>query len=346
MILPSFVTDEIIGSTPNLGDEINEVDKIEKPVIIRNINTQRRKHHIAKNWMLENSRCLSISFYSPPKISNNIDLTKWNSHYNMKGNSLDNSIFSYNITYDVGKNIIQDSHYPKQTTIYGIMSQYNGCDSGDKFVPQTSSMCYDIYLCSQNHGADAQLVFPIPQIELLRRSAELGLNSLCNILDNSTCSDVSFGILTPTKHNVEKFIEQIKRDNHRIEYPAITNNVYDGGETPITLLFGSAPAYGSYENGIISPIAKKEISFLLALCTYRAQFTYIININKPNIVFKPCILGIGSFSNDIQMITKAYYIACKGFERELKLKNIIVELQIYSNHVDISQYLIDNLFDV
>ncbi len=290
---------------------------MDKIYIRPSLKKQIEIHEKLKKKLVKN-----ISIFNPPYTHIQKNSIKWNTKIDYT-NILNPNIFKYEIVSSF------ESKKENQIIVRGIMSQYNCCNSGDRFVPDEDEIdC--IYSNSSIEGTE---VLPKEYLGVLCKLAKNGFNSLVHTLDSMMCYDE--GILTPTNDfNYSKVITH----SHLIDFVCINDN-------NSRYLFGSAPAFGSYSDELIDSNKKKEICFIFAYLTYKSQFKYVSEMNEDiPIVFKPCLLGIGSFDNDIQMIAKAFYVVAKGFERVFLQKGIRVIMQIYDSQLYSSQYLIDKLF--
>lgn len=326
----------------------------------KSIEIQRTNHNIAKEWILKhgNSDGMSVEMYSPPQIHINI---KSPINMNMKENKelykncpLDPQVFLYYISNDIEIDIVQDS-YIDSINIYGIVSKYNACNSEEEHLEDP---CPEIlqYLYEQSpiQGATVHMMFPEQQRVCMCETAKRGFNSMCNVLDNKTSMCINNGMLVLNSMfdissiNFSKIISKIEKTIDKMEFMAITNTP-NNGRSPIILLMCSSPLFNRLAAEQMTADDKYKLSYICALNTYRAQLLYVVNYSKntnnKQIIFKPCVLGLGFFNNDISAITHAFYKACKGFERTLQKKSIKVCLQIESGYIFTCQSIIDNLFE-
>lgn len=96
----------------------------------------------------------------------------------------------------------------------------------------------------------------------------------------------------------------------------------------------AAPAFGHYSIGKRKDGQESEIEFLCALHAYRAQFQQVIQLAtltpEKQVVFKPTAAGLGVFDNKPENIAKAFYVAAKEHENQLREKNVKVRFQVWT----------------
>lgn len=336
----------------NLSESDNNNNKI---LFYKSIETQRTNHNNAKEWILKhgNNDGMTVEIYSPPQIHVNIkspiNMIMAENKELYKKYPLDPQVFSYYISNDIEIDILQDS-YVDSTNIYGIVSKYNACNSEEEYLenPCPTTIQY-LYEQSPFQGATVHMMFPERQRMYMWETAKRGFNSMCNVLDNKTsmCIDNGMFATFDISMHFSKIISKIEKTIDKMEFMAITNTP-NNGQSPITLLICSAPMFNRSNMDQMTAIDKYKLSYICALNTYRAQLLYVVNSKDTHvdkqIIFKPCVLGLGIFNNDIGAITHAFYKACKGFERTLQTKKIKVCLQIESGYIFTCQSIIDNLY--
>jgi hypothetical protein len=158
---------------------------------------------------------------------------------------------------------------------------------------------------------------------------------LCQVLDDTTKMAVKHGYLTPeTKELAEAVIEQLQKNRDKMEFLCI-GNIPEGEKNTekVYEILVAAPAFGIYSVGNTTDDQKGEIEFLCALHGYRAQFQQVIQLatltSEKQVVFKPTAPGLGVFGNRVENIAKAFYVAAKENENQLRQKNIHVQLQVF-----------------
>ncbi len=109
------------------------------------------------------------------------------------------------------------------------------------------------------------------------------------------------------------------------------------GSKKVHLILTAAHAHGYAELYIksenrLDETQAKEIQFLCALQSYRAQFNQCIAMaSRHNIpvIFKPTAVGLGVFKNEPEVIAKAFYQAAKEFQLDLLCANVEVRFQVF-----------------
>lgn len=299
--------------------------------VSKSIEEQRNAHDIAKKYLQKEAGKINaevhfvspLNYLSAPKIYE-VEIKQ----------DLDISVFTWKNSKGVQGDIQQDGKLPGHIALYGVASQFNSCEATDRFTPKPGT-AVNTYKGDPTQGPGAQLQFSNQQVEIINNAANLGLNGLCQVLDDSTKITIKHGYLTPeTQESAEMVIRHLQQNGNKIEYPCIGN--IPKGETNTEKVYEmlvSAPAFGMYNIGSASDNQKSEIEFLCALHGYRAQFQQAIQLAiltpEKQVIFKPTAPGLGVFGNRVENIAKAFYVVAKEHENQLKEKNIKVELQVF-----------------
>jgi hypothetical protein len=295
------------------------------------ITEQRNAHNTAKEYLQKEARKIGaeVVFVSPVNshICAKVDEVKIKK-------DLNTSIFTWENTQGVQGDIQRDGKVPGNVVLYGVASQFNSCEATARFTPQPGT-AVNTYKSDPTQGPGAQLQFPDQQVEIINDAANLGFNGLCQVLDDTTKTAVKHGYLTPeTKESAEAVIEQLQKNGDKMEFPCIGNIPKGASNTEkVYEILIAAPAFGGYSVGNATDNQKSEIEFLCALQGYRAQFQQAIQlatqIPKKQVVFKPTAPGLGVFGNRVENVAKAFYVAAKESESQLREKNIHVQLQVF-----------------
>lgn len=300
----------------------------EKTSILR----QRKAHHYSKKYLESSLRKInaSVTFISPKQNPQSLVQA---SKVTLRQN-LDQSVFSWENTSGVQGDIQKDGKIPGQIALYGVASQFNACESVIRVTPKPGTAVLT-YKDDPTQGPGAQLQFPDEQVEIINNAANLGFNGLCEILNEQTKSSLRHGYLTPTtQKDADALIDQLQTKGNRIEFLCI-GNIPKGTRNSqrVYEMLVAAPAFGMYSLGSIEESQRKEIEFLCALHSYRAQFQQAINLAKVNpekqVIFKPTAPGLGVFGNRIENVAKGFYVAAKEHEKELKERKIKVQFQVF-----------------
>ena len=292
------------------------------------IVTQREAHERAKAVLKKQLPKInaSVSFVSPyqaksPSVTD-VEIS----------DALDATVFSWEETNGVGSDIQKDGRRSDDSiVIYAVASQFNGCESPGRFTVQPGH-AVSVYRNDNTQGPIAQLQFPDDQVELINSAANLGFNGLCYLLDESTKSAVQHGYFTPFSAQSKQVIAALQTKGHLLEYPCVAG-VPKGGSQTVHQVMVAAPAFGGYAlDDSPNPEQIREIQFLCALQSFRAQFQLAIDLATKHdraVVFKPTAVGLGVFGNDPSVVAKAFYHAAKERQVALKATNCSVCLQVY-----------------
>lgn len=300
--------------------------------LIRSIEEQRKSHEEAKRFVIRNIAKIggNVSYITPPKIAipncSSIEL-----------HPLNPNVFTWENTNGVKEDIINDGASTENTlVIYGVASQYNGCEAPSKYTVKPGH-AVDVYMDDHTQGPQAQLAFDPLQVELINCGGNLKFNGLCKVLDEKTKDTVQSGYFTPNPENIDLIIDQLRHKGQHMEFPCI-GNIPTGGSKMVYQILASAPAFGVYCNDLedIDNEKKVEVQYLCAFLSYTAQFQQVLryaqNIHEKQINFKPTVPGLGVFGNDPIVIAKAFYAAAKTFEGQLEARKVNVRLQIWKGN--------------
>ncbi len=298
---------------------------------VNSVAHQRSAHRSAKAYLQEEAKKIDaeVVFVSPPDYDN-----PWVNKVSIKQN-LDSSIFKWENTDGVQGDIQRDSKLRDHVVLYGVASQFNCSESCMPETPQPGA-AVETYRGDPTQGPGAQSQFSDELIERINDAANIGYNGLCHVLDNDTKMTIKHGYLTPrTETLANAVIKQLQQKGNQMEFPCIGCIPKGEGNTEkVYEMLVSAPAFGMYSYGLpVGYKQKSEIEFLCSLHAYRAQFQQAIKLAEffpeKQIIFKPTAPGLGVFSNVTMNIAKAFYVAAKEYEDQLKRNNILVRLQIF-----------------
>lgn len=299
---------------------------------IKSIQEQRNAHKNAKQYLKEKLEGIGAEIFivSPPPSQqplpkvNEVEIT-----------NLDSDIFTWETTWGVQFDIPEDGKRDDSCVLYGVASQFNGCEAVRRFTPKPKTAC-QTYKYDLTQGPLAQLTFPPEQVEIINKGANLGFNGLCEVLEESTKSTVKHGYLTPeTKELADELIDQLRKNGHKMEFLCV-GNIPNGEESTekVYEMLVAAPAFGGYDMWKMAEGAQiNEIQFLCAYLTYKAQFSQAIKLAQlysgKQVIFKATTPGLGAFGNKMLNIAKGFYLAAKEFENQLREMLIQVRLQVY-----------------
>lgn len=313
--------DPLVRSTPRIAKDYTGITSYDE---------QRQAHEQSKRFLETHlpSTGASVEFVSSPGGS-------CPTHESVTiGTDIDSSIFSWEITTGVEKDIQADGRrVADNLVIYGVASQFNGSEAPDSYTV-VPGQAKKTYAGDKTQGPLAQLQFPAPQVEMINCGANLGFNGLCPALDEFTKDAVSHGYLRPkTSVQADALIDRLKDHGHKVEYTCVNNTPTESvglsGAKPVYQLMSSAPAFGQYDKygHNVTSSQQQEIQFLCALHSYRAQFHHAVTLakthNKP-VVLKPAAVGLGVFGNDYRIIAKAFYTAAVEQQNMLRDNNVSV----------------------
>ena len=320
------------------------------------ILTQQKIHSNAKKYL--GHQLSSIGAFST--IINPVNILKSKKNNESKiSSSLDNNIFSYSLSFGVQDDIQNDATDNNNVYLYGVASQFNGCEAADRFTPK-SNKAWDLYKTDFTQGPGAQLQFGKKQVEIINEGANLGFNGLINLLTEETYSSVKHGYFTPeNQKQADLLLRELKvtENLNKIEYQLIGNTPikatgkYGPGKNAIPkntdkekhnnklfILLTAAPALGGYIiNPDISIGTTDQICYYIALANYRALFNAALKIRekfepKKSIIIKPTGVGLGVFGNPWEQVAKAYIQVCGEYQIKFQEKNIKVYFQVF--HLD------------
>lgn len=305
------------------------------------IEDQVKAHEGAKEFLKTELEKLGakVEFISPPSEAETPKLDP-----SLKFTELLNpKVFTYQITSGVQKDIIKDGQRTEDNiVIYGVASQFNGCESPEPCtIPPKHALA--IYKSDSTQGPNAQLAFSAEQVELINCGGNLGYNGLCKVLDENTKDEIEHGYFIPSKDKGTALVALLKEKGHLIEYPCIGNKPKDGTKDVYQILV-AAPAFGLYAEQKNSATGEelKNIQFLSALHSFRAQFKQCIKlaeeIKKP-VKFKPTAVGLGVFNNNPKTVALAFYQAALEYQTLLKDHNVEVIFQHFMKKGDIAHLL-------
>jgi hypothetical protein len=331
-----WIFNEIFGinsaesNSSNTDPEIpTTITAIDKAFTSRPIEEQKKAHNIAKAYLEKRLSIIGaeVTFVSPiqkaPQLVDSIKIQ----------NDLDKSVFSWQNTTGVQHDIQKDSTNSSLVVLYGVASQFNSCEAPDRFTPDPGR-AFAIYCNDLTQGPLAQLQFPLEQVELINDAANIGFNGLCQVLDDATKENIQHGYFSPSNAFSQIIIQQLVENGHKIEFPCIGNVPTKPSATEkVYEMLVAAPAFGMYQIDSLQKKDQNEIEYLCALQGYRAQFQQIIQLAENNpqkkAVFKPTAPGLGVFGNKAENVAKAFYVAAKENESQLREKNISVQLQVF-----------------
>ena len=297
----------------------------------KSIAEQRNAHNNAKQYWQEEATKINaeVFFVSPinghscPRVDE-VEIKQ----------DLDSAIFTWENTKGVQGDIQRDGRLSDHVVLYGVASQFNSCEATQRFTPKPGTAVVT-YESDPTQGPGAQLQFPDQQVEIINNAANLGLNGLCHVLDDRTKMTVKHGYLTPeTKESAEIVISQLQQNGDKMEFLCIGNIPKGENNTEkVYEMLVAAPAFGMYSMGLATDDQKREIEFLCALSGYRAQFQQAIQLAElspeKQVIFKPTAPGLGVFGNRVENVAKAFYVAAKEYENQLRAKNIQVRFQVF-----------------
>lgn len=321
--------EQSLSKRPKLTVSIKAIDP--NFTVDKSIAEQRNAHNYAKKYLQEEARKIhaEVLFVSPV-----------NDHPCLRVDEikikqdLDTAIFTWENTKGVQGDIQRDGKLFGKVVLYGVASQFNSCEATYRFTPKPGT-AVETYKSDPTQGPGAQLQFPDRQVELINNAANLGFNGLCQVLDDSTRTAVKHGYLTPeTKESAEIIINQLQQNGRKIEFLCIGNIPKGESNTEkVYEMLVAAPAFGMYCMGFAEDDQKREIEFLCALNGYRAQFQQAIQLAaltpEKQAIFKPTATGLGVFGNRVENVAKAFYVAAKEYESQLREKNVLVRFQVF-----------------
>ncbi|SCA58942.1 Uncharacterized protein AB751O23_BI_00070 [Chlamydiales bacterium SCGC AB-751-O23] len=306
--------------------------------LLKSITEQRAAHETSKTFLVENLKGINakIFFVSPAKSQVPPKFKEA-----VINKDLDPSIFTWENSQGVQGDIQRDGKIPKQIVLYGVASQFNSCEATGRFTPPPGK-AVELYQYDKTQGPGAQLQFPDVQVEIINNAANLGFNGLCQILNDKTKAALKHGYLTPIdQETIKLLINQLQKKGNKAEFPCIGNIPKGTRNTEIVYqMLVAAPAFGMYTGrSSITSEQKSEIEFLCALNGYRAQFQQAIHLAKQapkkQVIFKPTAPGLGVFGNKLESVSRAFYIAAKENEKQLKNAGIQVKLQVFRGKGDV-----------
>lgn len=292
------------------------------------IEQQKKDHESAKGFLKDNLAKVggSVEFVKAQKPPAETDPSK----VQVK-KDLDGEVFSFSYTSGVNGDIKADGNRKEDNVvIYGVASQFNGCESPGKEVVKPGN-AVNVYKGDRTQGPQAQLAFSAEQVETINAGGNRGFNGLVGVLDGDTKTAVQNGYLTPNREQADGFIKQLESGS--VEYLCVGNKP-EGGSKEVHQVMVSAAAFGGY-NDVENPVTEEQqdrIEYLCAEKAYSAQFEQAINIAKESgkpVVLKPAAIGVGAFGNKPENVEKAFYSAAKKYEGDLKASGVKVEFQVY-----------------
>ncbi len=318
--------------TPEVISQVSSIDP--QFTIVKTISEQQAAHEETKTFLKQQlsnigaqADFISHTCKNTPKLSDIVIKQ-----------DLFSSVFSVQYTSGVLQDIINDGkRQDDNIVIYGVASQFNGCEAPGKFTIAPGK-AQPVYLKDPTQGPQAQLAFSPEQIELINCGGNLGYNGLCKILNEETKSEISNGYFTPSKAKAKTVIQQLHDAGNQIEYPCIANIPLEGTK-PVHQILVSAPAFGQYaDKNSATGEDQDEIQFLCALNAYRAQFEKCIDLAKKEnklVTLKATAAGLGVFGNTPPIVAKAFYHAALEYQAELQHYNVKVMFQVFKHELGI-----------
>lgn len=250
------------------------------------------------------------------------------------GQKLNPEVFTWEYTKDVTQAIQDAGDRDDEDTIYifTAASQYNGGEAPDRLTIPTFA-ALPVYKKDRTQGPAAQRAFSPLQVEIINCAANIGLNGLCDVLDEETKSAVAHGYFTPTGKNILKVLAQLRTAGHRIQFLCVESIPRDRSER-VHLMLTAAPAFGRYR---LPPYLTKEqeteVVYLCALLSFRAQFHHAVDLATKydkKVVLKATGVGLGVFENDPKIVGKAFVAAAAEFEQDLLETGSEVRFQLFN----------------
>lgn len=325
----STVIEHLLNNQSKLTSPIKAIDP--NFTVNKSITEQRNAHNNAKQYLQEEATKINaeVFFVSPVNGLSCLRVDE----IEIK-QDLDTAIFTWENTKGVQGDIQKDGKLFGYVVLYGVASQFNSCEATQRFTPKPGT-AVETYQSDPTQGPGAQLQFPNQQVEMINNAANLGFNGLCQVLDDSTKMAVKHGYLTPeTKQSAEIVIRQLQQNGDKMEFLCIGNIPKGKNNTEkVYEMLVAAPAFGMYSMGFAADDQKREIEFLCALSGYRAQFQQAIQLAastpEKQVIFKPTATGLGVFGNRAENVAKAFYVAAKEYENQLRAKNVQVCFQVF-----------------
>ncbi len=297
------------------------------------IEEQRKAHQNSKEYLEIALKSLNaeVDFVSPKSVickdRNEVIIKK----------DLRPNIFSWKEVPEIQVNIQNDGKNPLQIVLYGIRSQYNlsMAENITRFTPAPHKA---VETCvagtSSSQETHAQLQFPNEQVEFINNASNLGFNTLCHVLDETTKTSIDNGYFAPLNDKSARLVlEQIKKNGQKMEFLCVGNTPIKG-TSKVYMMLVPIPAFGEYtlKYAILDSMIKQELSFLCALYGFRAQFQQAIKLAESNytksVIFRPSAYQISCFGNDAESVAKGFYQAAKEHEQKLISLHIRVEFQV------------------
>lgn len=322
------VTD-VVTSTPAIDKRYTSITSMED---------QRIAHDAAKTLLGKLISTLGgvVSFFRPPPKGPKHPVTELKDVKPLPiegGEALDSDVFSREDTKGVEYDIQRDGNREEDNiVVYGVASQFNSCEAPRRCTIEPGR-AVEVYKGDPTQGPRAQLQFDSVQVEAINAMGNRGMNAICRVLDESTKNAIAHGYLTPsTLGMLNKIIQQFRDNGDKMEITCVAN-VPTKGTKRVHQFLTSAPAFGQYRLANLPKELEKELEFICALHTFRAQFEELVRMAKEEegkpVIFKPAAIGLGAFGNHPEAIAKAFYKAAKEYEGELKTNNVKVKFQVF-----------------
>lgn len=317
--------DALIATIPPIDKKFIKGAEPAVYTVETSILEQCRAHQEAKEWLSTQINLIGskILFIHPPQDPPS----------KFEDEPLSEEVFSWYSSNGVGGDIQRDGQREEENVeiIYGVASQYNGCEASDRFtVPPGRAM--EFYENDHTQGPEAQMQFQREQVELLNAAANKGFNGLVEVLDETTKGAVQHGYFTPTSKNIDAVTGQLEGNAHKITFSYV-KGVPTHGRKDVGQFLVAAPAFGLYNlDKDVDPKKVKWVQYLCTLHAYRAQFAQVVNVakeTKQRVIFKPVAMGLGVFENDLDSVTRAFFVAAKEVEGQLIQHQVKVEFQVF-----------------
>ncbi len=267
----------------------------------------------------------TIKFWTDDEIENETHIV----------NTLNQNVFSMEITRGVARTIKEASEKTDVVTAVVAASQLNGAESQLRTLVSPGIVRF-AYEADGTQGPAAQLTNSDEILELINLGAHRGVNYAIHILSEETKTAVQGGYLTPTsKEQAARLTEELKVKGARIRVPYVGAVPENAGTNKVYQVFVSAAAFGRYDLGGQTEEQKREIQYLVALHSYRAQFEAALKLNRDTgkpVELKAVGMGLGMFGNEPHIIAQAFYDAAIEYERALENAKVKVKFQVFQRN--------------
>ena len=308
--------------------------------------------HVESMEVQRNAHCNAIQYLKTSLGDENVHIVSSAkppepnpTNRNIDPSLLDSSVFGWMITRGVQEDILQSSNMVDTAAstvyMYSAASQYNGAEAPGCFTVRPGQ-AVKIYKRDRTQGPQAQLAFPDKQVETINNSANLGFNSLVNVLDENTKDCVCNGYLKSFHGNL---LHQLRTCGNKMQFICVRNIPKESTTgMPVYMILVSAPCIPPYiDEEEEDEDQYKELQYLCAYFSFRAQFHACICLAKENpgkqIVFKATTPGLGVFHNDPQSVAEGFYHAALDFQSLLRHHNVRIFIQVFHGRGDAREFV-------